>query len=97
MPRTFTTLSIMGRRWFRRTPGLVLLLLPLVPHQVVSGQPQPEYITKLDGSQLAVAELNRLVAEAMAEARVTGLQLAVFNDAQPAFVSSYGYRFAGRR
>ena len=87
----------MGRPRCSSTPvvALLLLLVP-APHHAAYGQPRPEYITKLDGSLLAVAELNRLVAEAMEEARVTGLQLAVFNDAQPAYVHSYGYRNASR-
>ena len=95
MPTTFTALSLMGRPRCAST-SILVLLLTLVSYHAAYGQPQPEYITKLDGSRLVVAELNRLVAEAMAEARVTGLQLAVFNDAQPAYVHSYGYRDASR-
>ena len=93
MPTTFTALSLMRRPRCSST-SILVVLLTLVSYHAAHGQPRPEFITKLDGSRLAVAELNRLVAEAMAEARVTGLQLAVFNDAQPAYVHSYGYRDA---
>ncbi len=73
-----------------------VLLLASAPFHAAYGQSQPEHINKLDGSRLSIADLDRLVSEAMAEARVTGLQLAVFNDAQPAYVRSYGYRDASR-
>ena len=71
-----------------------VLLLASAPFHAAYGQSQPEHINKLDGSRLSIIDLDRLVSDAMAEARVTGLQLAVFNGAQPAYVRSYGYRDA---
>ncbi len=52
---------------------------------------------RLDGTTLAAAEADALVRRLVAEAHVTGLALAVFNNRQPVFVQAYGWREQARQ
>jgi len=49
-------------------------------------------ISKLDGSKLTFDSVDTLVTEAMSEAEVPGLQLAVFNEKKVVYMKSYGFK-----
>lgn len=51
-----------------------------------------QMLTRLDGSQIAVVEIDRAVQRLMDTARVQGLQLAILNNNRLAYVRSYGFK-----
>ena len=59
--------------------------------------PQADFVTRLDGRKLALAEVDRQVRSAMDAAAVVGLALAVINDRQVVYQKAYGWRDAARR
>ncbi len=53
---------------------------------------QTKNVTKLDGSTISPAEIDKTVARLMKEADVQGLNLAVLNHNKTVFIKSYGFR-----
>jgi CubicO group peptidase (beta-lactamase class C family) len=49
-------------------------------------------IIRLDGSRIAVAEIDATVQRLMRAGRVPGLGLAIFNDRRVAYLNAYGER-----
>jgi CubicO group peptidase (beta-lactamase class C family) len=49
-------------------------------------------IKRLDGSTISTTEIERTVTRLMSAARVTGLSLAILNDAKIVYVKSFGFR-----
>jgi len=70
-------------------PRLVIALA-VVHTQLVSGQAR--FITRLDGSRIAVARADSFAAKTLAEAHVTGAQIAVLNDGKLVWSAAYGAR-----
>lgn len=65
-------------------PGLLLLA------NLTFGQGQQ--ITRLDGSRIAVSEVDSIVEVLMDTANVQGLDLAILNNRKTAYLKSYGYK-----
>ncbi len=53
---------------------------------------QSTHIKRLDGSKIAVAEIDKIVKRLMDTANVQGLDLAILNDKKTVFIKSYGYK-----
>lgn len=49
-------------------------------------------ITRLDGNQLAVKEIDARIQQWMQEENIQGLCVSVLNQQQPVFIKAYGYR-----
>jgi CubicO group peptidase (beta-lactamase class C family) len=49
-------------------------------------------VTRLDGTRIAVAEIDAAVTRLMRVAEVTGVGLAIFNGRRPVYVKAYGVR-----
>ncbi len=58
---------------------------------------EPEVLTRLDGSTIAVEEVDRFIVEKMKAAKVTGLAIAVLQRGDVAYVRAFGERDASRR
>jgi CubicO group peptidase (beta-lactamase class C family) len=53
---------------------------------------QSQEIKRLDGSKIAVGEIDKIVKRLMDTANVQGLDLAILNNKKTAFIRSYGFR-----
>lgn len=49
-------------------------------------------ITKLDGSNISISEIDKVVKRLMDTANVQGLNLAILNNGKTAYLQSYGYK-----
>jgi CubicO group peptidase (beta-lactamase class C family) len=63
----------------------------LIIRQGLAAQ-QRKRIKRLDGSTISTTEIEQLVARLMREAHVTGISIAILNDARIVYVKSYGSR-----
>lgn len=66
------------------------LCLLLLSCSCIYGQANP--ITKLDGSTISTAEIDKAVSRLMDNANVQGLNLAILNNNKTVFVKSYGFK-----
>jgi CubicO group peptidase (beta-lactamase class C family) len=66
-----------------------LLALALAGAVVVAEQ---RSVTRLDGTRIAVSEIDAVVTRLMRAAEVTGVGLAIFNGRRPVYVKAYGFR-----
>jgi CubicO group peptidase (beta-lactamase class C family) len=73
------------------TPGLSLALIFYFMGQCPASADQSR-IKRLDGSTISSAEIESRVIKLMSAARVTGLSIAVINDATIVYVKSFGFR-----
>jgi CubicO group peptidase (beta-lactamase class C family) len=71
--------------------GLSLALIFYFMGQGVASA-NPTRIKRLDGSTISTAEIESRVTKLMSAARVTGLNIAVINDAKIVYVKSFGFR-----
>lgn len=53
---------------------------------------QPFKVERLDGSRISSAEIDQTVPRLMRAARVTGLNIAIINDAKIVYLKSFGFR-----
>lgn len=53
---------------------------------------QQQDIKRIDGSRIAMHEVDRLVIELMTKAKVTGLALAILNDNRIVYTNTFGYK-----
>lgn len=53
---------------------------------------QNKLVTRLDGSKISTAEIDRIVKRLMEAANVQGLNLAILNNKKTVFIKSYGFR-----
>ncbi len=53
---------------------------------------QSQQVKRLDGNQIGAEEINRVVTDLMANAKVTGLVLSILNNNKTVFTRAYGYR-----
>lgn len=53
---------------------------------------QLKHLTRLDGSKIAVSEVDKVVKRLMDTANVQGLDLAILNDKKTVYLKSYGYK-----
>lgn len=51
-----------------------------------------QYITRLDGAQITVADIDQRVKALMNEGNIQGLAISVLNQNKPVLVKAYGYR-----
>lgn len=58
--------------------------------QIISGQE----VTRLDGSKVAYATLNKEIAQLMQAADVHGMAISIFNDHKPVYQQTFGYKNA---
>lgn len=49
-------------------------------------------IKRLDGSSISMAEVEENINRLMKAAKVTGLNIAIFNDSKIAYLKSFGFR-----
>ena len=59
---------------------------------LVTGETHAQSITKLNGSKITFAELDRKIQELMSAANVQGLAVAVFNNNEPVYKKAFGYK-----
>lgn len=68
--------------------------------QARTGQPNdllpPGTVERLDGSHIAPAELTRQIEELAKAGGVTGLAVSIFNEGNPVYQETFGYRDAPR-
>jgi CubicO group peptidase (beta-lactamase class C family) len=53
---------------------------------------QTQNIKRLDGSEISVGEIDRVVQHLMDTANIQGLDLAILNNKKTVFIKSYGYK-----
>lgn len=53
---------------------------------------RPKNLQRLDGSKISTEHLDQTIKRLMTEAKVTGLNLAVFNNNKVVYLNSYGFR-----
>lgn len=69
---------------------LILLLGLILSFNLTFGQTQQ--IKKLDGNEISVSEIDKVVKRLMDTANVQGLDLAILNNKKTVFIKSYGYK-----
>jgi CubicO group peptidase (beta-lactamase class C family) len=73
--------------WMKRISWLAALALSGIV--VVAEQ---RSVMRLDGTRIAVADIDAAVTRLMSAAEVTGVGLAIFNDRRPVYMKAYGVR-----
>ena len=53
---------------------------------------QSNQIKKLDGSNIASSEVDKIITYLMDTAKVDGVSLSIFNDNKPVYIKTYGYK-----
>ena len=53
---------------------------------------QPLKVERLDGSRISSEEIDQTVTRLMRAARVTGINIAIINDAKIVYLKSFGFR-----
>jgi CubicO group peptidase (beta-lactamase class C family) len=71
---------------------IVLWLMIAVALAASTARADEGAFTRLDGTKLSAAEVDRTASDLMTAAHVPGLALALINDGQVAYVRGYGYR-----
>lgn len=67
----------------------VLLVLQLFTNFLYSQNGQ---VTRLDGSNISIAEIDKTVTRLMTEAHVQGLSLSILNENKQAYLQTYGFK-----
>jgi len=70
------------------------IALSLFTFQLVSLFVFSQGITRLDNSQISFAEADKKIEALMASARVTGMAITVFNNNEPVYKKTFGYKRA---
>lgn len=68
------------------------LLFVLACAAMLYSAAQPGQVRKLDGSRIAVGDIDKLITRLMKEAGVTGLNLGIINENKVMYVKSYGWK-----
>lgn len=80
--------TIFSRLW------IFLLSLAVI---CASAAAQHTSITRLDGSKISPAEIDRAVVQSMDASHVTGVGIVVFNQGKIAYLKTYGFRDTQKR
>src|SRR6185436_7800989 len=70
------------------------IALSLFTFQLVSLFVFSQGITRLDNSQISFAEADKKIEALMASAKVTGMAITVFNNNEPVYKKTFGYKRA---
>ncbi|WP_108425531.1 serine hydrolase [Flagellimonas amoyensis] len=76
----------------KKNKALGLLLLVGLSVMTSCSQPRPETIERLDGSRITKDSITHKIDQLMADAKIYGMAISIFNDNQPVYQKVFGYK-----